>query len=102
MGSGIRVNAILPGIFDTPLFATSKPELRAALEAGAERVVVTSSSSAAAQDPACLTDTGSRIAGNSKCRGFGRSYSSTDIDRTGQTSAADALALLDPSITVHK
>ena len=58
--------------------------------------------SAAAQDPACLTDTGSRIAGTSKCRGTGRSYSSTDIDRTGKTSAADALALLDPSITVHK
>lgn len=33
MGWGIRVNAILPGIFDTPLFATAKPELRAALEA---------------------------------------------------------------------
>ena len=33
MGSGIRVNSILPGIFDTPLFATAKPELRAALEA---------------------------------------------------------------------
>jgi NAD(P)-dependent dehydrogenase (short-subunit alcohol dehydrogenase family) len=32
-GSGIRVNCILPGIFDTPLFATAKPELRAALEA---------------------------------------------------------------------
>jgi hypothetical protein len=57
---------------------------------------------ATAQDPTCLTDTGSRIATNSKCRGFGRSYSSTDIDRTGQTSAADALAQLDPSITVHK
>jgi hypothetical protein len=57
---------------------------------------------AAAQDPSCLTDTGSRIAGASKCRGYGRSYSSTDIDRTGQTSAADALALLDPSVTVHK
>jgi NAD(P)-dependent dehydrogenase (short-subunit alcohol dehydrogenase family) len=33
MGSGIRVNTILPGIFDTPLFGTAKPELRAALEA---------------------------------------------------------------------
>ena len=33
MGSGIRVNSILPGIFDTPLFGTAKPELRAALEA---------------------------------------------------------------------
>lgn len=33
MGWGIRVNTILPGIFDTPLFATAKPELRAALEA---------------------------------------------------------------------
>lgn len=32
MGWGIRVNTILPGIFDTPLFATAKPELRAALE----------------------------------------------------------------------
>lgn len=58
--------------------------------------------SAAAKDPTCLTETGSRIAGNSKCRGFGRAYSSEDIDRTGKTSAADALALLDPSITVHR
>jgi NAD(P)-dependent dehydrogenase (short-subunit alcohol dehydrogenase family) len=33
MGWGIRVNTILPGIFDTPLFATAKPELRTALEA---------------------------------------------------------------------
>ena len=32
MGAGIRVNTILPGIFDTPLFATAKPELRTALE----------------------------------------------------------------------
>jgi hypothetical protein len=58
--------------------------------------------SAADKDPTCLTETGSRIAGSSKCRGFGRAYSSADIDRTGQTSAADALALLDPSITVHR
>jgi len=60
-------------------------------------------SAATAADPNCLTATGSRIApGTSKCRGFGRAYSSEDIDRTGQTSAADALALLDPSITVHR
>ena len=57
---------------------------------------------AAVKDSNCLTDTGSRITGNSKCRGYGRAYSSEDIDRTGQTNAADALALLDPSVTVHK
>jgi hypothetical protein len=57
---------------------------------------------AAAQDPTCLTDTGSRISGTSKCRGYGRAYSNEDIQRTGQTSAADALALLDPSVTVHR
>jgi hypothetical protein len=68
----------------------------------AENAKSKSAASAAAQDPTCLTDTGSRIAGNSKCRGVGRSYSSTDIDRTGQTSAADALALLDPALTVHR
>jgi len=56
---------------------------------------------AVVKDPTCLTETGSRVPG-SKCRGYGRSYSNEDIDRTGQTNAADALGLLDPSITVHK
>jgi hypothetical protein len=56
---------------------------------------------AAVNDPNCLTETGSRIASNAKCKGYGRSYSSTDIDRTGKTNAADAVALLDPSVTVH-
>jgi hypothetical protein len=57
---------------------------------------------AAVKDPTCLTETGSRISGGpSKCRGFGRSYSNDDIERTGSTSAGDALALLDSSITVH-
>jgi hypothetical protein len=56
---------------------------------------------AAMKDPNCLTETGSRISANSNCRGFGRSYSHDDIDRTGQTDAASALALMDPSITVH-
>jgi hypothetical protein len=58
---------------------------------------------AAMKDPNCLTETGSRISAvNSNCRGFGRSYSHDDIDRTGLTNAADALALMDPSITVHR
>jgi hypothetical protein len=56
-----------------------------------------------AKDPSCLTETGSRVsAGPTKCRGIGRSYSSEDIQRTGSTSAADALGLLDSSVTVHR
>ena len=31
MSVGIRINTILPGIFDTPLMATAKPNVRAAL-----------------------------------------------------------------------
>lgn len=59
--------------------------------------------SAMVSDPHCLTETGSRMsAGKSNCRGFGRSYSNDDISKTGQTSAAAALGLLDPSITVHR
>jgi hypothetical protein len=58
-------------------------------------------SSAAAQNPACLTETGTRVS-DAQCRGYGRSYSSADIDRTGKISAADALATLDPSVTVHR
>jgi hypothetical protein len=57
--------------------------------------------SAAAKDRTCLTDTGSEIASKSSCRGYGRSYSSDDIDRTGRTTAAGALSDLDPSVTVH-
>ncbi|MFA7441350.1 MAG: SDR family NAD(P)-dependent oxidoreductase [Sphingomonadaceae bacterium] len=33
MREGIRVNAILPGIFDTPLFATAKPQVKESLAA---------------------------------------------------------------------
>jgi hypothetical protein len=58
---------------------------------------------AMAKDPSCLTETGSRIAdGPTKCRGIGRSYSNEDVQRTGSTSAADALGLLDSSVTVHR
>jgi hypothetical protein len=60
-------------------------------------------SATVAQNPACVTETGSRIATkNADCVAFGRSYSSDDIDRTGATTAGEALPLLDPSITVHR
>lgn len=57
---------------------------------------------AVAQNPACLTQTESRIAAkNTDCSPFGRSYSGDDINRTGASTAVEALRLLDPSITVH-
>jgi hypothetical protein len=58
---------------------------------------------AATKDSNCLSETGSRLpAGKAGCRGYGRSYSDQDIQRTGSTNAGDALSLLDPSITVHR
>jgi hypothetical protein len=60
-------------------------------------------SGAVAQNPACLTQTGSRItSNNTNCSAFGRSYSSDDINGTGSTTADEALRLMDPSITVHR
>ncbi|MGC1523847.1 MAG: hypothetical protein WA803_20065 [Steroidobacteraceae bacterium] len=59
-------------------------------------------SAAVAKNPACLTQTGSRISGDStNCMAFGRSYSSNDIDTTGKVDVGDALQILDPSIIVH-
>ncbi|HWJ34977.1 MAG TPA: hypothetical protein VNR70_06910 [Steroidobacteraceae bacterium] len=58
-------------------------------------------SAATRHDPTCLTDTGVPVNG-AKCVGFGRSYSSDDIMRTGATSLGEALPLLDPSFTVHR
>jgi hypothetical protein len=50
----------------------------------------------------CLTSTGSRIpAGpDTHCTAWGRSYSQTDLDQTGKTTAAGALGNLDPSVTI--
>jgi hypothetical protein len=58
--------------------------------------------SALVQNPACPTQTGSRIAANNaNCSAIGRSYSSDDIDRTGAATADEALRLMDPSILIH-
>jgi hypothetical protein len=56
-----------------------------------------------ARNPACLSETGTRIPGNgTNCSTVGRSYSSDDINSTGATTADGALRLLDPAITVHR
>jgi hypothetical protein len=54
-----------------------------------------------ARTPSCLIHTGSRI-DTKGCRGTGRSYTGEDLERTGKTTAGEALPLLDPSITVHR
>ena len=59
-------------------------------------------SEAVAENPACQTETGSQIAGNAEnCSAMSRTYSKDDIDRTGSTTAGEALRLLDPSVTVR-
>jgi hypothetical protein len=74
----------------------------AACAATAPNVKPSATSAAAAKNPACVTQTGSRIAGDrSDCTAFGRSYSGDDLDRTGRFNVGDALAVLDPSIKVH-
>lgn len=51
-----------------------------------------------AKAPTCMQNTGSRLpSGNCSA---GRTYTHQDIDQTGQQSAAGALGMLDPSVTV--
>lgn len=55
----------------------------------------------AASNPGCVAHTGSRVPDPRGCVS-GRSYSQSDIAGTGQTTAAGALGLLDPALTVHR
>jgi hypothetical protein len=74
----------------------------AACAATTPNVKPNATSAADAQNPACLSQTGSRITGDrADCVAFGRSYSSGDIETTGKVDVGDALRVLDPSITVH-
>jgi hypothetical protein len=57
---------------------------------------------APAGTPGCVADTATRIPLKERdCAGFGRTYTQEDIQRTGQPDTAQALRLLDPSLTVH-
>ena len=55
---------------------------------------------AARDDRACVT--GTRISNSEPCASPGRVYTDKDIQSTGATTAAEALRLLDPSITVRR
>jgi hypothetical protein len=51
----------------------------------------------------CAPQPDSRLpASDRRCPGFGHSWSSQDIQRTGATTVGDALRLLDPTLTVHQ
>lgn len=57
---------------------------------------------AAKAPPGCVPETATRIpVSPSGCAGFGRTYTQEDIQRTGAGDTAQALRLLDPSLTVH-
>jgi hypothetical protein len=55
---------------------------------------------AARNDRACVT--GTRISSSEPCASPGRVYTDKDIQSTGATTTAEALRLLDPSITVSR
>ena len=55
---------------------------------------------AALNDRGCVT--GTRIPSSDPCTSAGRVYSDKDIKNTGATTAAEALRLMDPSITVSR
>jgi hypothetical protein len=91
----MTANVCILGTFVAGLVLAGCAATAGNTKAGAER------SAAVRTDPTCLTETGNPAASGA-CRGYGRSYSSDDIRRTGATTVGDALPLLDPSITVHR
>ena len=56
---------------------------------------------AAAHEQRGCVESASRVPGESTCTGFGRAYTQDDIKRTGAADPAEALRLLDPSLTIH-
>jgi len=101
---------LLAAGFASLAFAQSQPEpVGETLEPGAA-AIGTEASDAAADDRNCLRQTGSLVTAHKnrkaeragkagKCaNAFGRAYDREDIERTGATSVAEALRMLDPAI----
>ncbi len=95
MNANIRVTAAVAAVLVLAASATMADDV----QPKAERPSAGTRNS----NSACLTQTGSRIAvKGANCSAIGRSYSNEDIRRTGASSVAGALRLMDPSITVHR
>jgi len=59
-------------------------------------------SAVVAKESTCLTVPDRRFPVNKDCTEFGRSYSQEDISRTGKSTVAGALPLMDPLITIRQ
>jgi hypothetical protein len=90
MAVNLRIaGAIVAGLILAGCAATSR-----------DRVAAADKSAAVAKDSACPNGTGSRIPGGSNSASVCRSYTDDDLTRTGYLSVGDALAHLDPSVSV--
>jgi hypothetical protein len=83
-------------------FATAALLITAAFVHADDAKTKAAAAKSAVKNSACQMRTGSRIPVKSReCVEFGRSYTQDEVRTTGATSAADALRLLDPSVTIH-
>jgi hypothetical protein len=69
----------------------------------AERHATANAASHSGSPPGCVNKTATRIPTSPQdCAGFGNSYPADALKSTGQPQAADALRMLDPTVTVHQ
>jgi len=84
-----------------PITAIGPALILAACAAGGDQKPA--AGSPLARNTQCVPQSATRIAAQDPTStSVGRCYSSTDIERTGATTAADALPRLDPAITVQQ
>lgn len=90
MTNSIRIVGMIASTFVIAACATTSPNAKPQTVASL------------AQDPTCLTKTGSLLPDKGGCAGHGWSYSKDDMDHVGATTASQALSYLAPSVTVSR
>lgn len=86
-------------MFRTLMICTTLALAACASTPGTPTAAKTDLAKNAAANKNCITSA-SRIPQNN-CSAPGHTYTQDDIDRTGQTNVAQALQMLDPSISAH-